>query len=527
VEGLIVKQALAILGWVGVVLVVAAVVLRFTQPDLLVWSQRLAIAGLVTTLLYTLGQWREIARSFQGKNVRYGSMTAGSVVLVLAILVGINWISNRQNTRWDLTSNQQFSLSEQSIKVVRELQAPVTIRAFHATGQKDALADRLGEYADLSNNVQVEYFDVDASPIEAQKYEVQQYGTLIFDYNGRTERTTMSNEQDITNALIKVVTGAAKKIYFLQGHGERDSAGTDPRGFGQIAEALKGDNFETATLALAQTGTVPDDANVVVIAGPTTDLLAGEIEQLKAYLDRGGKLFVMIDPPGRDQAQALPNLIGLVGSWGFQLGDNMVLDMSGMGRAIGTGPEVPLAMRYPGHPITEGFRVMTAFPLSRSVSAVEGGVDGKLPVAIVETSPQSWGESDIKGLYATGKPGFDPKTDKQGPIAIGAAVSAAAPNAPAGESPDAPKPEARMVVFGDSDFASNGALGIQGNRDLVLNTANWLAQQENLIAIRPKDPADRRVQLTEDQMNRVFWLALGIFPLALIGIGVRVWWTRR
>lgn len=521
------KRALAILGWVGVALVVAAVILRFTQPDLLVWSQRLAIAGLVTTLLYTLGQWREIARSFQGKNVRYGSMTAGSVVLVLAILVGLNWISNRQNTRWDLTSNQQFSLSEQSIKVVRELQAPVTIRAFHATGQKEALSDRLGEYADLSNNVKVEYFDVDASPIEAQKYEVQQYGTLIFDYNGRTERTTMSNEQDITNALIKVVTGAAKKIYFLQGHGERDSAGTDPRGFGQIAEALKGDNFETATLALAQTGSVPADANVVIIAGPTTDLLAGEIDQLKAYLDRGGKLFVMIDPPGRDQAQTLPNLMGLVQSWGFQIGDNMVLDMSGMGRAIGTGPEVPLAMRYPGHPITEGFRVMTAFPLSRSVNAVEGGVDGKLPVTIVETSPQSWGESDIKGLYATGKPGFDPKTDKQGPISIGAAVSAAAPNAPAAETPDAPKPEARMVVFGDSDFASNGALGIQGNRDLVLNTANWLAQQENLIAIRAKDPADRRVQLTEDEMNRVFWLALGIFPLALIGIGVRVWWTRR
>lgn len=521
------KRALAILGWVGVALVVAAVILRFTQPDLLVWSQRLAIAGLVTTLLYTLGQWREIARSFQGKNVRYGSMTAGSVVLVLAILVGLNWISNRQNTRWDLTSNQQFSLSEQSIKVVRELQAPVTIRAFHATGQKEALSDRLGEYADLSNNVRVEYFDVDASPIEAQKYEVQQYGTLIFDYNGRTERTTMSNEQDITNALIKVVTGAAKKIYFLQGHGERDSAGTDPRGFGQIAEALKGDNFETATLALAQTGSVPADANVVIIAGPTTDLLAGEIDQLKAYLDRGGKLFVMIDPPGRDQAQTLPNLMGLVQSWGFQIGDNMVLDMSGMGRAIGTGPEVPLAMRYPGHPITEGFRVMTAFPLSRSVNAVEGGVDGKLPVTIVETSPQSWGESDIKGLYATGKPGFDPKTDKQGPISIGAAVSAAAPNAPAAETPDAPKPEARMVVFGDSDFASNGALGIQGNRDLVLNTANWLAQQENLIAIRAKDPADRRVQLTEDEMNRVFWLALGIFPLALIGIGVRVWWTRR
>ena len=110
---------------------------------------------------------------------------------------------------------------------------------------------------------------------------------------------------------------------------------------------------------------------------------------------------------------------------------------------------------------------------------------------------------------------------------MAAAVSAAAPNAPAGESPDAPKPEARMIVVGDSDFASNGALGIQGNRDLFLNMANWLAQQENLIAIRPTDPADRRVQLTEDQSSRIWYFVIYILPLLFVGIGIRVWWVRR
>ncbi|MCC7186287.1 MAG: Gldg family protein, partial [Acidobacteria bacterium] len=147
------KQLMAILGWVGVAFVTAAVIIRFTQPELIVWSQRLAIAGLVTTLLYTLGQWREIGRSFQGKNARYGSMAAGSVLLVLGILVAVNWIGNRQNKRWDFTETQQFSLSDQSKKVVQELQQPVNIKVFHAADSRKGFEDRLAEYQYLSGQL--------------------------------------------------------------------------------------------------------------------------------------------------------------------------------------------------------------------------------------------------------------------------------------------------------------------------------------------------------------------------------------
>jgi ABC-type uncharacterized transport system involved in gliding motility auxiliary subunit len=527
VEGLIVKRLLGALGWIGVALVAGAVIIRFTQPELIEWSQRLAIAGLVTTLLYTLGQWREIARSFDGRNVKYGSMTAGSVLLFIGILIAINWIGNRQNKRWDLTDTQQFSLSEQSKRVVRDLTAPVVVKVFHAQGDRKRFEDRLAEYSYLSGQLQVEYIDVDASPIVAQTNEVQQYGTIIFEHAGRTERTLQSGEQDITNALIKVIEGKPKKIYFVQGHGERDLTSAEPRGLSQIATALTSDNFETAPLALAQEGAVPADATALVIAGPTSDLLAGEVEFLTQYLNRGGKVLLMLDPPDRTGGPNVPNLIALAKSWGFEIGTDMVLDASGLGQQIGAGPEVPLAMTYPAHPITEGFRVMTAFPVTRSVTPVEGGVDGKFPQPLVQTSPRSWAEKDLKSLFATNTSAPDPDTDTTGPITIAAAVSAAAPDAPAGESPEAPKPEARMVVVGDSDFTTNGALGIPGNRDLFLNMANWLAQQENLIAIRPVDPADRRVQLTEDQSSRIFWLVLVIFPLAFIGLGVRAWWTRR
>ncbi len=521
------KRLIGFLGWFGVALVAAAVLIRFTQPEYLEWSQRLAIAGLVATLLYTLGQWRDIARSFQARNVKYGTIAAGSIVVFLGILIAINWIASRQNKRWDVTTTKQFELSDQSKKVMTSLTKPVQVRVFHATDDVQRFRDRLAEYQYLSSQMKVEFFDVEKQPIEAQKYEVQQFGTLVFDYEGRRERTTSDREQDITNALIKVVEGKAKKVYFVQGHGERDSAGSTPTSYSQIAEALKSDNFEVAPLALAQEGAVPADATMLVIAGPTSDLLAGELEQLKAYLGRAGKVLLLIDAPAADGTPSVPSLVALAKEWGLDVGTNIVLDASGMGRAIGAGAEVPLAMSYPAHPVTDGFRVMTAFPLSRSVTPIEGGADGKNAQSLVMTSPRSWAESDIKGLFATGKPTPGEATDKPGPISLAAAVSGAAPAAPTPTEPDAPKPEARLIVVGDADFGSNGALGIQGNRDLFLNMANWLAQQENLIAIRAKDPEDRRIQLTEDQSTRIFWIALLVIPLAFIGVGVRVWWKRR
>jgi len=522
-----VKQLIGFLGWFGVALVAGAVIIRFTQPALMEWSQRLAIAGLVVTLLYTLGQWRDIARSFQARNVKYGTIAAGSIVVFLGILIAVNWIANRQNKRWDVTSTKQFELSDQTKKVVTSLSQPVAVRVFHSTADVQRFRDRLAEYQYLSSQLQVEFVDVEKQPLEAQKYEVTQFGTIVFEHAGRRERANTDTEQEITNALIKVVEGKAKKVYFIQGHGERDSAGADPRSYSQIAEALKSDNFEVATLALAQDAAVPDDATMLVIAGPTSDYMTGEMDLLRGFLGKGGKVLLLIDPPDATGGSGVPNLVALAAEWGITVGTDIVLDASGMGRAIGAGPEVPLAMSYPAHPITDGFRVMTAFPMSRSVTPVEGGTAGKTAQSLVQTSPRSWAESDIKALFATGKPVPGEANDKAGPISIAAAVTGDAGAAPAPTEPDAPKSEARLVVVGDADFGSNGALGIQGNRDLFLNMANWLAQQENLIAIRAKDPEDRRIQLTEDQSSRIFWLALVIIPLALIGVGVRVWWTRR
>jgi gliding motility-associatede transport system auxiliary component len=531
VEGLTVKRILGLLGWLGVALVVAAVAIRFIRPEWQPWYQGLALAGLVVTALYGLSQWRDIGRSFQGRNVRYGSLAAGTVVLFLAILVGINWISNRENKRWDLTAGGQFSLSDQTRKVLAGLKAPVTVLAFYTQDTGDtALRDALSNYTYASKQISVQYIDANSEPLKARQYSVQTVPTIVFESGGHTQRATASDEESLTNALKKLVEGTAKKVYFIEGHGEHDPTDSSGRqGYGAIADALKGDNFETAKLTLAQVGTIPDDATVVVIAGPKTDYLPGEITAIDDYLKKGGKLLMMLDPPDKADAPALTNLVALAKAWDIDVGNNIVIDTSGLGQLIGANEAVPIAMpAQGGHPITANFQLMTAFPLARSAAPIAGGVDGRTAQKLLETSPRSWAESDITGLFANGQPSLDPaKGDTAGPVTIASAVSATAPDAPAAASPDAPKPETRVVVVGDSDFISNAAINIQGNRDLGLNMTNWLAQQENLIAIHPHAPEDRRVTLTQDQSERIFWLTIFIVPGLLFANAVRVWWRRR
>lgn len=523
------KRLLGALGWLGILLVVAAVILRFTRPEMAVWYQRLALAGLIVTALYTLSQWRDIARSFDGRNVKYGSIAASSVVLVLGILIALNWISSRQHKRWDLTAGGQFSLSDQTKQIVSGLKEPLVIRAFY-TGQSAQYRDRLAEYAYLSTQVSTEFVDAERSPIEAQKYAITTVPTIILEYGGRSERANGVEEQALTNALKKVIEGKPKKAYFVQGHGEHDPTSSDPTGYSGIGDALKTDNFDVQKLTIAQEGKVPDDATIVVVAGPKADFLAPELDALKAYLKRGGKLALMIDPPDKGTAPDVSSLVALAHEWGATVGNDLVIDASGLGQLIGTDASVPVAMPAP-HAITEKFGLMTAFPLARSVTPVEGGVGGHTARKLLETSPQSWAEADLKGLYATNRPSRNlDQGDKAGPITVAVAASAPSGDAPAATPPpagEAPKPETRVVTVGDSDFVANRALGIQGNREIFLNMANWLAQQEDLIAIRPRDPQDRPLTLTADQQSMLQWFTLLVVPLLLFGNAVRIYWRRR
>ena len=529
------------LGWIGSTLVFAAVLAWLVSPEQESLRRTLALAGLACIVLYGAGHWREVGRSFGRRQTRYGALAGTSILLVVAIVVALNYVLARQNQRWDLTEGGQYSLSDQTRQVLDTLAAPVRILVFAREPDFPRFQDRLEGYAYRSSRVTIDYIDADRQPMLARQYDVQTYGTIVFEYEDRVERVDSDAEQELTNALIKVVEGAQQTVYFLEGHGEKTHADSNRDGYSTVSAALELDNFEVDSLVLAQQGAIPDDATVVVAAGPQTDLLPGEIDALGAYLDRGGKLLLLLDPPVTGDEPAPEGLLGLVRAWGIEVGTDVVVDASGVGQLFGADASVPVAANYPFHPITERFNLLTAYPLARSVSAAAGRPDGRIAQSFIETGPQSWQEADIDSLV-TGQVELDEESgDRPGPVAIGMAVSAPAPapadapdgageageeddaaqgspaDAPDGESDpeggdDPAPPETRLAVIGDSDFASNAVVGIQGNRDMFLNTVNWLAQQENLISIRAREPEDRRLTLTASAQRRIFWLSVLLLP---------------
>lgn len=553
------QKVLGALGWAGVAVVAAGIVARFVVPErqeLWWWA---LVAGVALIVASGLGHWRRVAAAFDRRQARYGTLATSGVLLGAAVLVGANYVLARQNMRWDLTAARQYSLSDQTVRILESLESPIRVLVFAQEFEFPRYRDRLAEYEYASSQVTLEFIDVDRNPGLARQYEVQSYGTVVFDYDGRVERVVSDQEQELTNALIKAVEGEERKAYFLQGHGERSPTGTERDGYSALADALRLDNLAVETVTLVQAGAIPSDADVLVVAGPATDLLPPEVELLRAYLEGGGKMLFMIDPPEGPDAARRDNLLGLIEEWGIEVGRDLVVDVSGVGQLLGTDATVPVAASYPAHPITDRFALLTAFPLARSVRPIDGGAGERVARSFVETSPRSWAESNLD--LTSGEVAMDAEQgDVPGPISIAAAVAvevepAAAAGGgaddvdadagqPAGadegdaedadegaadeaEQADDGPVEARLAVFGDSDFAANGTLGIQGNRDLALNAVNWLTEQENLIAIRPREPEDRRITLTADQQFRVQVASLLLIPGLIFGAGVLTWWRRR
>ena len=524
-----VKRLLGLLGWLGVALVFGAYAISNLRPEW-GWWYGLAIAGLICVLLYVLSQWREIVRDFSGRQARYGSLAIASIVVVLGILAAINYLAARHNKRWDLTAASQYTLSEQTRKVVQGLTKPVRVTVFSRTEDFDRFRARLDEYAYLSKQLQIEYVDPVKRPSMAERLKESALGTVVFEYDGRVQRVTSEQEQDLTNGLIKVLQTKEPKIYFVQGHGERDISGSTPDGFSGIVGELKSDNFATEAIVLLQQD-IPADASVVVLAGPKSDLLPPETAKLQAFLAKGGKLLVLVDPPQSAEAPPLANLVAFLKNWSVDVGTNAILDP--LSQLRGTQADVPVAAQYPFHAITNTFRLLTAYPYSRSVKPLDNPPAGRTVTTFIQSGRNSWAESDLKTLTTKGEatPDFE-GGDVQGPISMAVAVAAqpdgaTPPPADGGPEANTNKPETRMVVVGDSDFAANNVAGMGGNRDMFLNMVNWLAQQEDLISVRPRNPEDRRVTMTAGQDRMIFWFTILILPGLIFFAGIQTWWRRR
>jgi ABC-type uncharacterized transport system involved in gliding motility auxiliary subunit len=526
---------LSILSYVGMALVFAALAVRVFKPEWNQYAVYASWAGLALVLLYTVGQWREIVAFFRRRNARYGAIASVSVLVVLGILIAVNYVSAKQNKRWDLTSNRQYTLSEQTVKLLRELKTPVKFVVFETDAEVDRIRVRLNEYTYQSGQVSVEYIDPDKRPVPAKEYEIQSYGTVVVEHMGRRERVVVPQgqappEQDLTSALVKVLNPTEKRVYFLAGHGEKDPTNTERGGYSSIIDSLRQDNFQWERLIIAQTNSIPDNATVLILAGPKTDLLEGEAALIRQYLsDRNGKLLVLLDPPEDFNKPApLPQIEAIVKEWGINATPSVVVDVSGLTK-IATIPVA--APPYPDHAVTSRFQLITMYPVARAVVPAMGAPAERTAQSFIQTAQRAWAETNLASLDPPDNLSQDPdKGDILGPVSLAAAVAvpAKAEAAAAGkEGEEQRPPETRVAVIGDSDFVANAYLGIEGNRDLFLNTVNWLAQQESLIAIRPKEPSDRRLTMTANHVMGVLWMSLVIVPALVIGAGVFTWWRRR
>jgi ABC-type uncharacterized transport system involved in gliding motility auxiliary subunit len=513
---------LGALGLVSILFALAGFFMALTGAAPLDWSILHAAVGVVllgAAALVNLDGLRERMASGEARRAsKYGTSSLISTLLVLAILGMGAFLANRYSKRFDWSEQSVHSLSDQTVKVLSALDQDLEVLALFRRMEWEPVRGQLDRYAYASERFKIiEIADPNEKPDLLQRYGItpEQLGPGIVHlrYGEESVNVEQVTEETLTNAIVKLTRTGDKTVYFLEGHGENPidgASGAAEEGFQKAAEALRNENYRVENLLLAAKSDVPEDADVVVVAGATRLMLEEERDSLDRYLKRGGAVLVLIDPRVRTE------LVEKLAQWGVELGDDIVVDreLALFGRAM-----TPFASRYaPDHPITQNLREYTMFHLVRSVKPRPEAEDRFSEIVL--TGHESWAERDLEEFDAEGIAEFNGE-DLLGPVPIAVAGTVILE----GEG-DAPQ-EARLAVFGDSDFASNQMLGSYQNRDLFVNTVNWLLGDVEAISVRPNRPRASNFQMSAAQKRRVQILALFAVPEILAVVGVFIWWTRR
>ncbi len=440
------------------------------------------------------------------RTAKFGANSLIALAIFIAILSIINFILARHELRFDFSGTGTFSLSDQTQNVLTNLNKPVKITGFFSEQSvaKTRALDLFKNYTHQSDQLSYVVIDPDKKPVIAKNYGVSDYDTVIVESQGRSSALRNITEEALTSALIRVSRESTKTFYFVEGHGEHDIDDGGQDGYGYIKDTLQKQGFVVKKLFLLAEKTIPADASVVVIAGPKRSFTAEEQLLLKNYLESEGQFFLLLDPV-LDPKEAT-GLEDLVAAWGAKMDNGLILDPSS-GRI--TIPTMNPGSYLP-HEITQNFNLATFFPVSRAVffDAVRG--QGYRYDPFLETHPEAWYTQELSGDLEV-----DPDRDQQGRIQFGGVISSTGAS------------KMRMVIIGDSDFANNGAARSAGNGDLFLNILSWLANESDLISIRPKEVPTATLLLSPNQINTIFTVSVLILPIGVMGIGLYIWRGRR
>ncbi len=466
-----------------------------------------------------------------------------AVVLLAFVLVQmVNFIALRNPLRWDWSSRKYYALSEKTTHLMEELEHRVDVTVFFQEEHKlyHDIENLLEEYQYLTRNIHVEWVDParDLARTEklAEKYGLTEAQVVVFDVGGKSKiirQADLSNfkrvkgrkepilsafkgEQAFSSAIQGLIQGETPVVYFLVGHGERRVTEFDQiSGYSRIGTLIFRDNLELKELMLASKNQIPEDAAALVIAGPIKMMSTAEIEMIEAYLSRSGRVMILLD------ALKETGLDPMLRRWGIALRNDFVVDpentLKGSDVYVRTYYEHPITMRM-GDAGARFYLPRSIEPLAVDHQEV-GAEDRPIVVQLAMSSEKSWSEMQVNEASAK----YDENTaDLRGAFSLAVAVERGATQ----KMLDVQIRPSRMVVFGDSDFVSNGAL-TGGDQDLFMSALNWLLDREELMAISPKPIEEIKLSLTSKQLENLFWISVAGIPSIAVWIGLLVWFRRR
>jgi ABC-type uncharacterized transport system involved in gliding motility auxiliary subunit len=455
------------------------------------------------------------------RQTKYSAYASLYILVVVAVLVAVNWLAKDHNKSFDSTSNKRFSLSDQTEKIVKGLKQDINLTYYDETrnfgGSTGGARDLLDRYNNLSSKLHVAYVDPAKKPQLARAAGIRNLGTVVIQAGDKKEEAKSVTEEEITSALIRVLKTGERNVCFVSGSGERSIDDTGRNGFSSVKEALEKSNYKVRSITLADQSKaeIPKDCTAVIIAGPRKDWFDFAVTAVKNYVENGGRLFVMLDPPlkfGKDPAVRPEGLVKMLEGWGVTVNADLAVDTSPIGQLFGFNELVPVVSQYESHVSVRDMKgTMSAFPVSSTIDVKSA--DKSSAEKLFSTSKNSYATTNLSSAELR----IDPGKDKKGPFALAAAGTYRGTK------------EGRFAVIGSTDWAANSLFraGQLGNRDIFVNLVNWLTSDEDLISIRPKDPENRPITMNRSQMRSVFFSSVIGFPLVVIASGLMVWWKRR
>ena len=521
------KTSSKVAAWLASISAVCGLFIYALAPGKITPALILLAITVFNTLYLGVSERKGLFRALKTRSAVHGTNSLVLVIIFLGILVFINLIAFRHNQQFDFTESGFYTLSEQTKKIIASLPREVRLTAFFQidSPEKKLFQDRMQSILESSDKINLSFIDPDKNPAITKQYGITTYGTIVLESGKKESKVRDPSEANLINGILKVIKDEQKVIRFLEGHGEKRIDDFENQGFSTVKGALEKDGFKVEKSLLLQSGEIPSDTELLVIPGPEKPILPEEQKLIQGYLNGGGSVLLLLDP------QSKAGMEGFLKQWGIDAPDSFVIDP--MSKLFGGDYAAPVVSQYVAHEITREFALPTIFPLLRTVTSIKS-TDADTTEFLL-TGANSWGETNLDVLKE-GKSQFDEKSDIKGPVSV-AVVSSREVSIeeikktendnqedPAADLKNIKK--AYLTVIGDSDFAGNQYFNFSGNGDLFLNVASFLAEEENLISIRPKERKNSPLSLTSDQGMLILMLGL-LTPSFVIFLGVRTWWRRR